>query len=394
MDLVMLSLTTAVLQRFSFRFLLNMALCCMVATLSASLPVSADAAAAKGGIRVVNYVTWWSLDPSGYHPTILLKVENASGRDLTAQLIRFQGRFMDLRTTMVTVARDQQQRQFVPRQQLLVWLRGPEAFELGMNANQWPNMECKAMVRIGDVDDGGTQTLVITNVDRVVMSDDDARQQLEKLREYTQSVSSGQFDEESFSDPEAAMKASASKFKLSRPQDKSSSPAAFLAEKKLPGLGSDFHLFEQSFGLPTSVETNNPGWTWAYFQHPNPHFTVYAGSRGRTGKVDALVVTVPGANALDDFHLTGAARNLSGVFRNSKLGRLQHSVRYLPSGRTHTAQAAAIGYRLSYVSSGASRQDGISLLLISRLPGSPEAFLAEQAKKSAMLKPLAKFFAF
>lgn len=345
---------------------------------------SSAAAAGRAGIRVVNYVTWWSLDPSGYHPAILLKLENASGRDLTAQLIRFQGRFMDLRTTMVTVARDQQQRQFVPRQHILVWLKGPEAFELGLNANQWPNMECKVMARIGDVDDAGTQTLVITNVDRVVMSDDDAHQQLEKLREYTQSVSSGQYDEHN--DIEHPLK-------LSRPAEKQNTAETVLSRHRLPGLAADFHNFEQTYGLPKGVEAGATGWTWARYQHEEPHFTVYAGSRGHSGKVDVLVVTIPGANALNDNSVLAAAGNLGGTLKGVKFGRLSHSVRYLPAGRTHLAQASAAGLRLSYVSSGASRQDGISLLLISRVPGSISAFLSEQAKKSVMLKPLSPFFA-
>lgn len=137
-------------------------------------------------IKVVNYVTWWSLDPEGYHPAILLKLENNSGHDLTGQQIHFQGRFLDLRTTDITVARKDTAGGFAPHQRMLVWLRAPDAYELPINVERWPRLECKAMCRIGDVGDDGTQTLVITEVENEAKTDDDARDQMDKLKEFSQ----------------------------------------------------------------------------------------------------------------------------------------------------------------------------------------------------------------
>jgi hypothetical protein len=47
-------------------------------------------------------------------------------------------------------------------------------------------LECKVLCRVGDVGDEQTQTLVITTIDGIAMSDDNARQQLDKLKEYSQ----------------------------------------------------------------------------------------------------------------------------------------------------------------------------------------------------------------
>ena len=140
-------------------------------------------------LKVVNYITWWSLDPTGYHPAVLLKLENNSGADLTGQEIHFQGRFLNLRTTDITVARKDSRSSFTPHQRVLVSLIAPDAYELPINSGDWPKLECKVMCRVGDVGDEGTQTLVITEVERVAMSDDEARQGLEKLREYSQIAS-------------------------------------------------------------------------------------------------------------------------------------------------------------------------------------------------------------
>ncbi len=139
-----------------------------------------------GKLQVVNYITWWSLDPEGYHPAILLQVENSTGHDLTGELIHFQGRFMNLQTMDITIGRNQAQRQFLPHQQMMIWLKGTEPFELPISSFQWPTLECKVMYRIGNVGDEGTQTLLITGIDKLAMTDEDAHQTLEKMPEYTQ----------------------------------------------------------------------------------------------------------------------------------------------------------------------------------------------------------------
>jgi hypothetical protein len=145
--------------------------------------------AASSQLKVVNYITWWSLDPIGYHPAVLLKVENNSTADLTGQAIHFQGRFLNLRTTDINVARKDSRCGFAPHQRVLMELVGPDAYELPINSAEWPQLECKVMCRVGDVGDDGTQTLVITEVEREAMSDDEARQNLEKLHEYSQIAS-------------------------------------------------------------------------------------------------------------------------------------------------------------------------------------------------------------
>lgn len=357
-------------------------------------------ASPRRGLMVVNYVAWWSLDPEGYHPTILLKLENDTGKDLTAHPIRMQGRFMDLRTTIVTVARDSLQGQFLPGQRLLVWLRGPQTYELPLNSHDWPNMECKVMARIGDVGDEGTQTLVISNVERMVMSDDDARLQLEKLREFTQGMPQAEAAPEHEVESPKALTAAQGKLKAQKAPVKQvgnatagvTSPAAFLSGHHLPGLGADFQEFEQAFGLPVSTETDNPGWTWAVYKQAKLDLTIYTGSRGRSGKVDVLVIHMPGAEALSDNAITLSAQNLSGNLKGPKISQLTHSVRYLPSGRTKLIAAQTSSYKLSYHGHRSSQDEGASILGLSRVPGTVDAFLAEQAKHVSLLRPLEPFF--
>ena len=124
-------------------------------------------------ISVIGYVTWWSHDAVGYHPAILLKVENTSGQDLSGTVIRFQARFTDLRNGYVTVARQEKRTDFAYHQQIPLMLRGPSSFELPIDENAWPTIECKAMSRIGDVGDEGTQDLVVTRLESVTMTDEE-----------------------------------------------------------------------------------------------------------------------------------------------------------------------------------------------------------------------------
>src|SRR5262249_35725340 len=66
----------------------------------------ADPQPVSNKLSAISYVTWWSHDATttgGYRPSILLKLENYSGKDLTGQLIRFQARFTDLTNGIVTV---------------------------------------------------------------------------------------------------------------------------------------------------------------------------------------------------------------------------------------------------------------------------------------------------
>ena len=89
-------------------------------------------------LQVVNFITWWSHDAVGYHPAIIIKYENISGRDLSGQVIRFQGRFTDVRNGYVTVARKELHEDLPVGGQKFLLMRGPSSFELPIDENSWP----------------------------------------------------------------------------------------------------------------------------------------------------------------------------------------------------------------------------------------------------------------
>jgi len=125
-------------------------------------------------ISAVGYVTWWSHDAVGYHPAIWLKIENNSRLDLSKSIIRLQGRFTDLHSGYVTVARKEVHLDFMPHQRNCVMLRAPSSFELPIDENAWPTIECKVMCRVGDVGDEGTQDLVVAHLDQIAMTDEES----------------------------------------------------------------------------------------------------------------------------------------------------------------------------------------------------------------------------
>jgi hypothetical protein len=168
------------------RYLLSTALSliCLIST-SIVLPAPAQEDD-RGGATAVHkldaacYVSWWFHSALGYHPAILLKVENASGQNLSGTLIKYQARFTNLRDGYVNVARDEVRASLEPKKQIYVFLKGPRAFELPIDQNLWPKMECKVMCKVGDDDNAGTQTLLISKVDSLTMSFDDAMTLLAK----------------------------------------------------------------------------------------------------------------------------------------------------------------------------------------------------------------------
>jgi hypothetical protein len=134
-------------------------------------------------LDALGYITWWSHDSNGYRPTILVKVQNTSNEDLTGELIQFQARFLDLRYGSVTVGRTEVRQDFEKQKVLYVLLKGRDATELSGDANEWPRLECKVMCRVGEVEDEGTQTLLITKVDAITMTDDDAFYKINRMND-------------------------------------------------------------------------------------------------------------------------------------------------------------------------------------------------------------------
>jgi hypothetical protein len=139
-------------------------------------------------LDALGYITWWSHDSNGYRPAILVKIQNTSNEDLTGELIRFQARFLDLRYGSVTVGRTEVHQDFGKGKVLYVLLKGRDATELSGDANEWPVLECKIMCRVGEVEDEGTQTLLITKVDAITMTDDDAFYKINRMNDTRRTI--------------------------------------------------------------------------------------------------------------------------------------------------------------------------------------------------------------
>src|SRR5262249_3657177 len=64
-------------------------------------------AVGQGPLAAAVYATGWALDATGYHPAILIEVENSGDKDLSGHLIRFQAMFTDRRQGQVVRAREE-----------------------------------------------------------------------------------------------------------------------------------------------------------------------------------------------------------------------------------------------------------------------------------------------
>lgn len=365
------------------------------------------------GLIPVNYVTFWILKPDGYHPCILMKIANHTGKNLTGERLRFQAIMVNLRNGQVTRGRMETRKPFGPKSRIFVTLVGNDPYELPISTSDWPSMECKVMARIGDIGDEGTQNLTVTEIERVAMREDDAMEAIEKMREYSQ-ASPEELLSKLPTPPAKPMRAAPAgllKGAPARPVPVAHKPPVdnhpkaamvpptaaagskaikgFLSPVEMPGLGDDFLAFEQKYGLPANTERVTGGWTWALYKHTDPNITIYAGASTRKGKVDLIVAQVP-ANEVPDGDITEVARLLSGKNRTQKLSSLEHSVRYLSAGRTELVSAKAGTYQLAYFTPYA--QNHVFTIILSRVPGEFETLLTQQTQHTAMLKPITSLF--
>ncbi len=155
----------------------SMALCLSTAGgQSKAQSATSDAVASTAGrISTDYYVAWWMHDATGYHPAIYMILQNTSSVDLSYKPIKFQCLFRDLKNGYVTVARDEIRKEFHPNQQVLLLLEGPKAFELPIDKNAWPIIECKVMCRVASIDDdAATQDVVVTKLSQEAMTEEEA----------------------------------------------------------------------------------------------------------------------------------------------------------------------------------------------------------------------------
>jgi hypothetical protein len=358
-------------------------------------------------LAAVRYVTWWSHDALGYHPAIYLRLENISGTNLIGERLRMQVRFTNVRTTDVTVARYDQRVSLLRNQQKDVMMRGPIPFELSIDQNAWPTIECKAMCRVGEVGDSGTQTLAIANLDRVTMTDDEAQTQLEKqpdLRrvsypgstprtpDYSRRSSDSDQPEKPLIATAGGLEPPGQKF---QPEQRRAG-SKFVIPASLPQLGDNFYVFERHFGLPTAIEAPQRGktdiagatLTWASYRPNGPFTNIFVASRNGAS-ADVVIVTLPAASDLKEDQILALARELAGRGKSPTLGAFSHTVRYLSSGRSEFAEASSPGCKaLTFNIPTFQGEKSKVALVLSRIPGDPENFVLGSAQRIRMLQVL------
>lgn len=126
------------------------------------------------------FVTYWTHDALGYHPSICFNVENVSGTSLLGQPVQLQAHFRLLSEGILTIYRWTATFDTIGgMQQVNTEAHGKRPFELPMDQSDWPLIECKILCKLSDNTE--VQKLLIARIQPVAMTDDDARNQLNYL---------------------------------------------------------------------------------------------------------------------------------------------------------------------------------------------------------------------
>ena len=364
-------------------------------------------------------VTWWSHDAVGYHPAMCLYLENISGHPLTnssagsrsTEEIPFQGRFTDLRSGDVTVAREYRRAPIASHERFSIILRGPKSYDLPIDSSLWPSIECKAMCRI---DDSEPEDLFLGHLVSITMSDEDAQALLvaqagrNPLLIRDKSLGSGKLTNlqmqdvtdpsegvnirglSASHDPSTATTGSAARGRpikhLIKSALNSSVPNGKSVNtswpKSVPALGNDFYAFEKLFGSATEFQAGTGGddLTWTHYKSNGLITDVYVGSRS-ANKADVVILSFSANATVKDKDILLLGKQLAGCGKSDPITPFAHSVRYSSAGRTEFMTTAIRECRiLSFkLSNGA-------VLAVSRLPGNLEAAIANYGKRVNFLK--------
>ncbi len=377
----------------------------LIILVAALQPVWAeDEDIAPKSIAVLNHVTGWSLDAAGYHPAIFMLLENISGRDLSGTTVKLQGRFSDVHTLEVSIAKQEIRRTLKPAQQFRLAIVAPKAYELPREVTYWPVMEAKVMARVGTVGDEGTETLLVTRIESTTDTQDDAFQRLNESTSYNHRdpgrkpppaiagngkpvATKPPSETPKAAEPVTPLVATPAKLKTTPNNAQAKSISELFALKVLPGLGDDFYEFEQAFGLPVVTDAKRKDFTWARFKHRSSDTELVVCSKDLTGKADLIVLQVPKKLFNNEQQLFAQARALAGKLKGQSLGAPTKSVRYLASGRLEITTCQAQGYRMVCLT---TPEDGAGessyIITLNRLPQETSSLLLDQAKENTALK--------
>jgi hypothetical protein len=147
----------------------------------------------------------------------------------------------------------------------------------------------------------------------------------------------------------------------------------------LPQVGDDFYSFEKCFGnaheFQPATGNGNDNLTWAHYSAHAPLYDAFAGSHNAS-KVDVVIVTLAAASVSKETDLLSMTRLLTGCKQSVSITPFVHSVRYLADGRSEILTTAIRDRRILSFPIEKNRV----AIFVTRLPGDPEAALANYIK--------------
>jgi hypothetical protein len=363
---------------------------------------SLDEEMRPNSLTVINYITGWAHDTFGYHPAIYMLLDNTSGKDLSHVPIRFQGKFTDLETGEVRTGRKEIRVELKPNQHIQLAIEAPYAYILPIQTYNWPLLECKVMIRVGNATDEGTETLLITKIDSITRFEEEAFQilnqssgydpSLVKQRQMQQRHHAAKTKNPISSKPEKTNQNLENQKPLIAKADKLNTSTNTndgivkqLYELQIPTLGEDFYAFEQKFGLPINTESNDLGWVLAKYQDNQLLASIIVGAKKNSSKSNLLIIELPKNNANSQSLLEFAQSLVQKT--KAPISNIKKSVRYIQNGRLEITHAIVAGKQIELLKfNNLSNYDNYSFLVVFREPQNLDGLLTQISKKSQLLK--------
>ena len=103
----------------------------------------------SGSLVLLNYIAWWAHDDRAITLQLLLPSRTKLARISLIRLLRFQARFIEIKNNYLSVARDDIRRVLAKGgQSQPETLVGSEPYELSIDVNSWPQIECKVLYKL------------------------------------------------------------------------------------------------------------------------------------------------------------------------------------------------------------------------------------------------------
>jgi hypothetical protein len=311
---------------------------------------------------------------------------------------------MEIKNNYLSVTRNDIRPMLEKGQQRSDTLIGVEPYELPIDVQSWPQIECKVLYKIGD--EAEAHQLLLARVETVTMTNEEALQKILSQahpRQVKVRPAKRKRKVESPVEPPAMPEAplAATALPLSgRPVVASPNPSVTHLKvnsggekraetawhfKNVAGLSDDFFDFEQAFGRPVTYDASPSKWTWAKYQPPGD-VEIYAGARQQTSKADIVVALVKSRKPIPENQLVELGKEFVGKYKTQPVGSPSRTVRYQRTGRVQVTNLAASSYHFNIYSTNDSPEDNRYYVVLSRLPASSDATLLEQAKRSSLLR--------